>query len=67
MFLAIIIPPARKQLSVLIVVIISAMISIFFRYMIPSMSAGFAVIICAVAASVAGAILFPVKDEEEKE
>ena len=67
MFLAIIIPPARKQLIVLIFVMMSAMISICVRYLIPSMSAGFAVIICAVAASVAGAILFPIKDEEEKE
>ncbi|MBO5383022.1 MAG: AzlC family ABC transporter permease [Ruminococcus sp.] len=66
MFLAIIIPPARKHLSVLIVVLLSAIISFFFKYMIPSLSAGFAVIICAVTASVAGAILFPVKDEEEK-
>ncbi|MBQ9808721.1 MAG: AzlC family ABC transporter permease [Ruminococcus sp.] len=65
MFLAIIIPPSRKNKSVLAVVITAAGISILFRYVITAVSGGFAVIISAAAASALGALLFPVKDEEE--
>ena len=65
MFLAIIIPPSRKNKSVLSVVITAAGISILFRYVITAVSGGFAVIISAAAASALGALLFPVKDEEE--
>lgn len=67
MFLAIIVPPSRKQKSVLCVVILAAALSIIFKYILTFISSGFAVIICAVAASVLGALLFPVKDEEEQE
>ena len=65
MFLAIIIPPSKKQKSVLAVVIAAAAVSILFKYVFTMVSGGFAVIISAVAASLAGAALFPVKDEEE--
>lgn len=65
MFMAIIIPPARKQLSVLSVVVVSALASILFRYILTAVSSGFAVIISAVIASVAGALFFPVKDTED--
>lgn len=65
MFLAIIVPPARKQHSVLVVVIAAAAASILFRYVFTVVSDGFAVIISAVAASVLGAALFPVKEEAE--
>ncbi|MDE6789959.1 MAG: AzlC family ABC transporter permease [Ruminococcus sp.] len=67
MFLAIIIPPSRKQKSVLCVVIAAAVMSIIFRYLITAVSSGFAVIICAVAAAALGAFLFPIHDEEEQE
>lgn len=67
MFMAVIIPPARKQISVFVVVISSAMVSILFKYVLTAVSAGFAVIISAVIASVIGALLFPVKDTEESE
>lgn len=65
MFLAIIVPPARKQHSVLVVVIAAAAASILFRYVFTVVSDGFAVIISAIAASVLGAVLFPVKEEAE--
>lgn len=65
MFLAIIIPPSKKQKSVLAVVVAAAAVSIFFKYVFTMVSGGFAVIISAVAASLVGAALFPVKDEEE--
>lgn len=67
MFIAIIIPPSRKSKKVLTVVVIAAGISILFRYLITAVSGGFAVIISAVAASAAGALLFPVNDGEEDE
>ncbi|MBR1749730.1 MAG: AzlC family ABC transporter permease [Ruminococcus sp.] len=63
MFLAIIIPPAKKQLSVLITIITAAVISIIFRYALTFVSNGFAVIISAVIAASAAAVLFPVKDD----
>jgi len=65
MFMAVIVPPARKQRSVLVVVLLSASASILFKYLITAVSSGFAVIISAVIASVAGAILFPVGEEEQ--
>lgn len=67
MFLAIIIPPSRKSRKILTVVVIAAAISILFKYLITGVSGGFAVIISAVAASAAGALLFPVSDEEAEE
>lgn len=63
MFLAIIVPPARKQRSVLCVVLAAAALSIGCRYLLPMLSGGFAVILCAVAASVLGALLFPREED----
>ncbi|MDE6035766.1 MAG: AzlC family ABC transporter permease [Ruminococcus sp.] len=65
MFIAIIIPPARRQKSVLVAVILSALTSILFKYLFTAVSSGFAVIISAVIASVVCAIMFPVGEEEE--
>ena len=67
MFIAIIIPPAKKQHSVLFVVIMAAALSVVFKYCLPFISEGFAIIISAIAASVAAALIFPIKDEEETE
>lgn len=64
MFLAIIIPPARKERSVLFVVIVSAGLSILFKYLLPTLSSGFAIIISALVASALGALFFPVEDKE---
>ena len=63
MFLAIIVPPAKKQKSVLCVVLTAAIFSIFCKYLLPQISGGFAVILCAVSASVLGALLFPREEE----
>lgn len=65
MFMAVIIPPARKQKSVLIVVLVSALISVLFKYLLTAVSSGFVVIISAVIASVIGAVIFPVGEEDE--
>ena len=66
MFLAIIIPPARKERSVLAAVTAAALISVLFRYVFTAVSGGFAIIISAVIASAAAALLFPVKDNDEE-
>lgn len=65
MFLAIIIPPSRKKKSVLFVVIAAAVCSIIFKLLLNFISGGFAIIICAVIASAAGAALFPVEESAE--
>ena len=65
MFIAIIVPPASKSRSILFTVVFAAALSIACRYLIPSLSSGFAVIICAVISSAAAALLFPLKDEEK--
>ena len=67
MFFAIIMPPAKKQHSVLFVIAMAAALSVVFRYCLPMVSDGFAIIISAVAASAAAAFIFPVKDEEAEE
>ncbi|MEE1281722.1 MAG: AzlC family ABC transporter permease [Acutalibacteraceae bacterium] len=67
MFLAIIIPPARKERSVMFVVSVAAGLSIMFKYLLPTLSSGFAIIISALVASALGALLFPVEDKEAEE
>ena len=66
MFIAIIIPPAKYYRSVLWVLLISIFLSCVFRYVpvFHQLSSGFVIIICAVVASVAGALLFPLKEAE---
>lgn len=67
MFIAIVIPNARKHKSVLAAALIAALISALIYYFLPLISGGFAVIIAAVAAAAICAAVFPVKDEDEKE
>ena len=67
MFLAIIIPPAKKQRSVLFAVLLAAGISVLMRYVFTMISGGFAVMISAIAASALAALIFPVKCEEGAE
>lgn len=65
MFLAIIIPPARKDRGVLAAVIGAAAISALIYYLLPFISGGFSVIICSVIVAAVCALLFPKKDDEE--
>ncbi|MBR2338036.1 MAG: AzlC family ABC transporter permease [Clostridia bacterium] len=65
MFLAIILPPARRQPRVLFVVIFAAAVSVLFWHAVPAVPDGFAVIISAVVAAAVGALLFPLQDETE--
>lgn len=66
MFLAIILPAARKNLRVLFVILTAAAISSLFKYLFTAVSEGFAIIISAVIASALAALMFPIKEEEEK-
>lgn len=67
MFIAVVVPKARENLHVLAVVIIAIAISAALYYIpvFSGISAGFAIIICAVIASAVGAVLFPVKEVEQ--
>lgn len=65
MFIAIVVPPAKENKNVLFAVLIAILLSVIFYYILPFVSSGFGIIICAVAASVLAAILFPVKEDEE--
>lgn len=69
MFIAIIIPPAKKMRSVLVTIIIASLLSCIFRYVpgLNQISSGWVIIICAVIASGISAWRFPVAEEEQTE
>lgn len=66
MFIAIVIPPARRFKGVLVVALIAALISCVIKF-VPVFSfitSGFSVIICTIIAAAAGALLFPKPTED---
>lgn len=67
MFLAIIIPPAKRNRAVLIVILLSVAFSVLLCYvrLFSFLSAGLCVILASSGAAFAGAILFPVKGGED--
>jgi len=65
MFIAIVIPVAKRKKSVLSVAIFAAILSLMFKYVLTMVSSGFAIIISGAGASALGAMLF--KDEEGAE
>ncbi|MCI8388569.1 MAG: AzlC family ABC transporter permease [Clostridiales bacterium] len=67
MFIAIVVPPARKTPRLLVVVGAAAGLSCMIRYIpiLSFISDGFSIIICTLAAALLGALLFPI-DEGEK-
>ncbi len=65
MFIAIVVPPAKENRNILFAVLLAVLLSTAFYYLAPFISSGFAIIICAVIASIAAALLFPVKEAEE--
>jgi predicted branched-subunit amino acid permease len=66
MFIAIIIPPARKEKSVLIAILMAVAASYIFAYVpgLDKISGGWSVIIITVVVSAIAAVLFPVADKE---
>lgn len=65
MFIAVVIPVARKVRPVLITAVLAMLMSCLIYYLpiFSGISAGVSIIICTVAASAAGAVLFPVHEE----
>lgn len=63
MFIAIVVPAAKKSKPVLMVACFAVVFSCLFRYVpiLNEISEGIAISICTVAAAVLGAILFPIK------
>jgi predicted branched-subunit amino acid permease len=68
MFLAIIIPPAKKERGVLLAVVVAVVVSCILKYapVLSKISQGFAIILCALLAASAAAILFPVEDDKKE-
>ena len=68
MFIAIIIPPCKKDIKTLTVVLITILISICFYYLpyLNKISTGISISICAILAAVIGAIFFPRKEIENE-
>ena len=66
MFIAIFVPPMKKNKAVAAVVVMGIVLSCCFEWVpvINRVSAGFAIIICAVIAAAVGAALFPIEDKE---
>ena len=66
MFIAVGVPKSAEDKRVCAVVLLAVAISILLKYvpMFAGISSGFAIIICAVIASVAGALFFPVEEAE---
>lgn len=64
MFLAIILPAAKKSRPVFAVLLIAVGLSCLFRYLpfLSGVSEGFVIIICATVAALCGALLFPEKE-----
>ncbi len=67
MFIAIIIPPARKSRGVLFTIVIAAVLSCLVYYipLFDFISSGISIIICTVIAATLGAVLFPREIKEE--
>lgn len=67
MFIAIIIPPAKKDSAILKVISISVLLSCAFKWVpvLSGVSSGFVIIISTVIAAAIGAILFPVKEKSQ--
>ena len=66
MFVAIVVPQMKVSRSTLIAVLIAIACSLVFKY-VPALSGvtvGFAIIICALVASLLGAAFFPIKDDD---
>lgn len=69
MFIAIVLPPAKKHKSTALCVVTAMALSclFFFVPVLKKIPQGFAIIICAVAASAVFAVLFPVNTYKEEE
>ena len=69
MFIAIVVPPAKKERPVLVAVILALVCSCLLDWVpvFQNISAGIAIVICTVLAAGVCAALFPISEEEAKE
>ena len=69
MFIAIIVPPARKKKPVLFTVLFAVLLSCCFAYfpVFSGLSGGWGIIIITIVVSAVAALLFPVEEEEANE
>ena len=69
MFIAIVVPPARKEKPMLAAMAMALVFSCLFTCVpvLKEVSAGLAIVICTVAAAALCAVLFPIPDEEESQ
>lgn len=67
MFVAIVVPDARKSRPIALCALCSAALSCLFRYtpVLSGVPSGFVIIICAVSVSAVFALLFPIKTEND--
>ena len=68
MFVAIVVPPAKKEREIFITVVLAMILSCLFAWVpaLQKVSAGISIVICTVAAAAVCAWLFPIPEEEEK-
>ncbi len=66
MFVAIVVPRTKGDRRMLFIVLLTVIFSCLMTYVpvLSGVSVGFSIIICAVLASVTGAVLFPIKEDE---
>ena len=69
MFIAIVVPPAKKEKEILVAVLLAMALSTMFTIvpLLKQVSAGISIVICTVAAAAVCAALFPIPEEEEAE
>jgi len=65
MFIAIIVPPAKKEHSIILAIGLAIAINTLLYYCLPMINSGFAVVISALLSSVVTALFFPVKEGEQ--
>ena len=67
MFIAIVVPSARREKEIFFAVMLAIGLSCLFTWapVLKEVSAGLSIVICTVAAAAVSAWLFPIKDEEE--
>ena len=67
MFIAIVVPPAKKEKEILVTVLLAMGLSTLFTLvpLLKQVSAGIAIVICTVVAAAVCAALFPIPEEEE--
>lgn len=69
MFVAIVLPPAKKVHGIQLAVGVSIALSLIIAYvpLFSFITSGFSIIICALLASIVAALLFPINEKEEDE